>query len=384
MKKYVSLLVALAMIFSTSVSINASTSREETMKMLEYLEEKIDQEMAEFTEEQKEERAKEILEEVMPIDSNEEEIVEVKNETIIFDNELYEGKTAEEITKEKLMFCGFPEDIAEGIMSEDMIEVMSGETEAVKQTIYMKEVVTDDKCELVTITEEERNSRIMVAAAEGDESTSESMGGNTSVTMDGGTLKLELLCAWDKANTSHVVIGAKFAWETMPTYRGQDFFGVSKDSYTTIEANSYLSFYKYIHQPYRLMNSAGTVSHEWLDASSCAVGPLTTEVGGNPESGMVMAVNVPSDYHPPQPIQGAAIVGYDNKNLSGACSFAVNMAQPNVTPTNYVLWLTYCHQKYSYTSSISISIPLGASITVEPQEVYERATYALNMQYNKN
>lgn len=169
MKKYVSLLLALAMIFSGAISIGAEATINESSEMLEYMLEKIDEENAELWEAQKSERATEILAKAAiaaQSDSNQEEIVEVKNETIVFDNELYEGKTAEEITKEKLMFCGFPEDIAEGIMSEDMIEVMSGEAEAVKQTIYMKEVVTDDECELVCITEDECNSRIAVATAD--------------------------------------------------------------------------------------------------------------------------------------------------------------------------------------------------------------------------
>lgn len=107
-------------------------------------------------------------------------------------------------------------------------------------------------------------------------------------------------------------------------------------------------------------------------------------MGGNPESGMVMSVDVPADFHPQSPIQGGMIDGYNNSKLNGACSFAINMAQPNVTPTNYVLWLTYCHQKSSYTGSISVSIPLGASITVEPQAKYEKATHPLNMTYIKN
>lgn len=170
MKKFVSLLLVFAMIFSSAISICAEISISNSSEMLDYLLKKIDEENAELWEAQKAEMAEKILEEAIARQNNskEEEIVEVKNETIVFDNELYKGKTAEEIAKAKLMFCGFPEDLAEGIMSEAMIEIMSGETEAVKQTIYMKEVVTDDESELVVITEEEHNSRIAVATAEDD------------------------------------------------------------------------------------------------------------------------------------------------------------------------------------------------------------------------
>lgn len=303
------------------------------------------------------------------------------SEPIDFELQKYDGKDAETTAKEKLIACGFSEEEAAGIMSEEAVKILSTADKAITVNTYMKEEVVGGESTLCPITRGEYNDRINEADNTNKNAReSASNGSESSCNIDGGTLKLQITCVWDTETPSHIVALGKFAWDTMPQHRGQDFFGVSKDIYTTIDTSSLVTFYQYIVQPYTLTNPAGTVHLVWGKQTQQAV-TGTTDVGNNPANGMVMSIGVPSDLVATTPIMGGATMGYNNIKLTGACSYVVNIAQSSLSPTEYLLWATYCHQSKSLNGSISISVPLGASISVEPADKYEKASCAINMHW---
>lgn len=91
----------------------------------------------------------------------------------------------------------------------------------------------------------------------------------------------------------------------------------------------------------------------------------------DPLTGFAIKFSVPVNNIPVSMLAGTSAVGYVRYGLQGGCWYQGVLKQPSLVPQSFNHWSTYCHQKSTtWLSSPSISVPLGASITVSPKASY--------------
>ena len=167
---------------------------------------------------------------------------------------------------------------------------------------------------------------------------------------------------------------SEIAWIEMPTSRRHDVFGLTRDNNTVEFPNQHghLIATQYRERLAWRPNVTGQINtSQWLYSEIS----LTSNRVGHPNQGFAFPLNLPSDQiASPPPLQGGLIrqvqyFGYRaliwyNGNLSSS-----GITQAQQESRNH--WATYLHQVSGANNfNVSVSVPLGASISVTPTTNY--------------
>lgn len=167
----------------------------------------------------------------------------------------------------------------------------------------------------------------------------------------------------------HFAIVSQFCWDTMPNYRGADFFGFTIDDKIQICPGTFRGYYQCIQYRYSIVGNAnGTATTTLIDASTQKTNNV--EPVQSTTEGIVMGVSVPSDYWPPAVLAGSFASAYQYVDLSGAFAYECVVSTPSISPIHFNTTSSYFHKIASYTGSVSFSIPLGAAISITPSNKY--------------
>ena len=192
--------------------------------------------------------------------------------------------------------------------------------------------------------------------------------------VDGGTIQVTTaLFGVSGGVLSQFAVISEFVWTRMPNYRGTDFFGITRDNNTVIIPNAWDHYFAYERSVYFLMapGGSGPVMWSYLRTHSHFYNTLRNEDANNPTRGFAIRLNMPRDLIPSFMLAGSSANATIYWGARGGVLYQGALQQPGIVPTHFNHWSTYLHQRgTTWLSSPSISVPLGASITVSPAGSY--------------
>lgn len=303
-------------------------------------------------------------------------------ETIRFNEKKYESiRSEKEKGKAKLLDSGYSEVCVNNIPDETLEVIASAKT--AEQTVsYYTETEQNGSINLVKLSKKDFNAisditpdvdpnEVIVIDEKGQPISKSSDATTKSITssIDGGTVKvITTMYSVSSSTPSHYQVVSSFQWTKMPSYRGTDIFGITRDSNTVYKPGT---FGNYTYNQ--------TVKRNWYASSN---GPIflnesytstqKNNLANSDSSTAAFAIkhSLPADYIPGSVLAGTFYSTTQHYNLQGAVWYQGYLKQPSIQPTNFNHWSTYQHQKSITWGSPTISYPWGASITISPTSNY--------------
>ncbi|MCL1934834.1 MAG: hypothetical protein FWF57_00410 [Defluviitaleaceae bacterium] len=173
---------------------------------------------------------------------------------------------------------------------------------------------------------------------------------------------------------SHFITISEFFWQNMPSFRGTDFFGVTRDNNTSVIPNAWSNYFTHDVANVTLVASGTGVGVQQIYNGSHNA-PITYNLpnagASNPLNGYAVSLSMPRDILPntifPNQIFNARFM----YNARGGVSFEGVLQSPSIRPQNFNIFSSYHHQtSTSWFSSPTLSVPAGASITISPSANY--------------
>lgn len=315
--------------------------------------------------------------------------------TIFFEETDFEGLSELERGKTKLSIMGFDEDIIEELSENEIITKYANAISYSINNKYYKEVPASSdiataslnsqidngpSVNLVEITEEE----FLELSEENIEELPAIQIGNmaqpmTENTNTYGTLKLTTGATHQ--GSGNYYFWSRYEWTTAPDYRGKDIFGFSKDSNVALNSSDFYSVTKYTQKKYQLYAGTGGVTSTLLSTNEIWDERYEGEWDYNGTGGYAVEANLPSDVWPVQMLQGTFQTGYLYSGMKGYMSCNGSVTHPTL-PTTFNVFTTYAHQTASYILNFDVSIPAGASISVQPTSKYDTKSCSVYEVYN--
>lgn len=310
--------------------------------------------------------------------------------TVLFDETDYVGLSLEEEGEKKLREAGYSEQLIENMPKETVEKI--GATVSATQTIsyYMETKDAQGTAQLSRISAEEYETAVeeeMLARAQkiASEITVTDENGNViseptksqispqraSASIDSGSLAVTTtLYQVDGGQLSQYMVVSEFSWSTPPEFRGSDYFGITRDSNCSVVPGTFgnSTYYKE-YRYYYLATNNGVVSslnstNDYNDSN------LPNE--DSAATGFVINFAMPGDVNPPSSmLVGSSFLSRNYANMQGGVWYQGVLQSPSVVPQNFNHFSTYWHQKSTKLfGGFSLSIPFGASFTVSPENKF--------------
>ena len=307
--------------------------------------------------------------------------------SLSFNDADFIGLSGAELGKAKLLASGHSEGYINS-MPNSTLEKIADSENGYQTKSYLTEVLTDSGIELVETTASvfERSllsaktidpNSITVVDEDGNvlhEGENTVLPNDVTVDVNGGTVMIltSFYSVEDVNQPSHFLMVSEFLWTSMPNYRGTDFLGMTRDSATSIIPGTFGNYYAYESDRYWYFATTSGVAETFMETTHTEQTNLPNAAAENPIEGFAIEIDVPGDVNPPlSMVVHTSAYGHYRYALRGGCYFEGVLKYPSIVPTNFNMWTTYLHQKSTtWFSSPSVSVPLGASITVSPQASY--------------
>lgn len=178
-----------------------------------------------------------------------------------------------------------------------------------------------------------------------------------SSNVNGG--KLNLLNIVASADNVNYVAMALFNWETMPTFRGKDAFGITRDTDTKVNGNNASGGYSYYYQMWN-SNTTYIGSEEYHPLSYNALQQDNRGYGYAYEVRILS--DIPSSSSGSPGVPGPPKVRYTS--MLGFVSYEGYVNSASVRGVNH--WATYAHQniKLIVNPSFNFSVPFSAGFSI--------------------
>ena len=314
---------------------------------------------------------------------------------ISFDSEAYADMSIADIGEAKLRELGYSSQFIDALPITNLTKI-AGAKNAIQYSSYYTEVIEDGQtiC-LVPISEEEfreieqesfeeMSARVAsqiqvvdesgnVISPNGTVSVQAAPPGSVTENVDGGTIVINTTF-YDIEDTradGQFMVMSEYAWVTSPSYRGTDFFGSSRDSNIQFLSNTFGNENYYIDKKvYYYAAASGYVSETLQSSTTHYNNNLPNEVSS--AYACVIELDIPADNPPPPSlVVGQGFLASYKVNIAGGIWYEGRVQSPGTQPQGFNLYSTYWHQTSpKLIGSFSISAPLGASFTVEPQNKF--------------
>lgn len=307
--------------------------------------------------------------------------------TVVFDESDYAGLALEEAGAKKLRDSGYSQNLVDAMPTENL-QIIGASPKAQQFVSYYMEVISPNgNTDLIAISESDYET----ASAEVMQNRAEAMARNITVvdennqvlyspedaptpyvtkSIDGGTLSVvTTLYQVTGGQLSEYLVTAEYAWTTPPEYRGTDYFGITRDTDCSMVPGSFgnATYYREYRYQY-LATVTGVVSalHSTIDHPD---EDLPNE--DSAANGFVIKENMPVDVNPPLTmLAGSSFLSRNYADMQGAVWYQGVLQTPSIYPQNFNHWGTYWHQYKTVWGTISLSVPKGASFTVDPEAKY--------------
>lgn len=277
-------------------------------------------------------------------------------------------KTAQAATFLGVMSTCLPKTFATGNFTDELV--------ATSDTQYIR-VTPDGNAEV--LSKSEFVSGAKVEAARREEAIKSIMSSRASEIAKGEELKKlqtsynGYLSWYVKAyrtslSTERYRLTGHYEWTTSPSTLGKDVFAVSYTNGLT-HANNHNTAYSFQSKIYMLSGGKKLLAKNVNQTSTSNV---VYDKGG---------ASIIQDLATERPASGAGYV-YKSENQMGSLSFNVEVASK--ASTGATVFATYYHRKNERNLAISVSIPIGGSVSISDESSYEQIgnnptiTFALN------
>lgn len=258
----------------------------------------------------------------------------------------------------KLEISGVPTQLQK-IVQEKEYDALNASTKIISKTNYYVCSPTGSLCNVTKqyhdeiAKRENKNLKESIESAYknyGTKQTIESPGITASV--NNGTLTITvLLVTSDNFNFTSI---AAFSWDSLPTFRGTDIFGLALDTNVTINAQSASAVYDLTYL-YSYMDGVNYIQQEKYSTQNISYSDLCAAG----DDGYAFEYDLPID------TAGESYPYYSiyYTNIMGALSCTGYVTYPNCAGLNQ--WGVYAHQKLSLTfGGIDFSVPFSTGFSV--------------------
>jgi hypothetical protein len=297
--------------------------------------------------------------------------------------------TDADIAAQRLLYLGFSQSKVD-TLPECLLSRIAGAERALVSVVYFAEEFIDDEFVMVEISESEFESRYVYAQFTIPPIEIIDEEGNILYSpprprsphhVGGGTLHI-LSALFDLNWGSEFDYVSEFVWTTMPNYRGNDFFGITRSNNTLPSFNAqgttyWGGWYGFFDRMYYLLapGMGGPVLVVYSGTNSVIRNNLPNQ---DPvAAGFVIRIDSPSDIWPSFMFPNQQFLARTRYGLQGGVWYGGHVTTPNAT-TNVSHWSTYLHQTGTrLVPGFSLSVPKGMplSISVTPSSSYSRPLY---------
>lgn len=168
------------------------------------------------------------------------------NNTVTFNNRSYSNLSKEELFTQKLAAVGISEDYYEVLSKKMFDDICNAQTISTKSSYYVESndgsslhQTTKDLYDIAVKEEKEKlaqKSFDINATIQGRSSGNSDFSKGVTGTVNKGTLNIVILLVSN--DNINFVCSAIFQWETMPSARHTDAFGLARDDNTLVDAHS--------------------------------------------------------------------------------------------------------------------------------------------------
>ena len=211
------------------------------------------------------------------------------------------------------------------------------------------------------------NDNILQIVDDADNLNQRSASGTKSSSIDQGAIRYQLYTYHNTGPVTQYYYTAisEFVWDTMPSNRGTDIFGISRDNSTAYKPGYDSYHYEYWEYYYRCYYYGGGIP---LISRSLKSKNVNNDSTNN--YSFTMRIDVPKDNIPQYGLaNGSWVYAYKYFGLYGIVSFRGTLSNLNVGTHNFNHQASYEHQKagkLSLSPSIGVNYPLGLRFSISP------------------
>jgi len=315
---------------------------------------------------------------------------QVESNTIFFNEADFIGLSDLERGIAKLEIMGFDEDLINDLSENEIITKYSNAVSYSKNDKYFKEIPANDNVAVASLDSEVGLNLVEISEAAYNEIVANNLETETNTTIENelqpltentltyGTLKLTTGATHQGGGDYY--FWSRYEWTTPPDYRGKDIFGLSKDSNVALKDSEFYSVTKYTKKTYQYYAGTSAVTRTLISSNEIWDERYEGDWDYNGTGGFAVEANLPDDFVPVQMLQGTFQTGYTYTDMKGYMSCDGSVTHPTVN-TNFNIFTTYGHQKSYYMFGFGVSIPGGASISVQPTSDYETKSCSIYERY---
>lgn len=276
-----------------------------------------------------------------------------------FQNQNNSGKSDSEIIKEKMNAANIS-DAYFNYISKNIASEIKNATEIITITSYY---IESSEGEMVKTSSEQYKSRVKAVKEmqrfekekridEINRSGGAFVSNGNSAVFNGGTLNIAVVLV--TSNGTDYSCSGLFQWETLPSKRHKDAFGLSRDTNTSVYANTAFGEYAITHE-YSFMSGLTYQTSESTSYTHVSFNELEAS-----STGYAFEYTIPIDSHDEQYPYSSFVY----TEIAGGLTYEGHVTQPSVT-TSVNHWATYAHQKLSLLfNGINFSYPFNMGFTI--------------------
>ncbi|MCL1935607.1 MAG: hypothetical protein FWF57_04450 [Defluviitaleaceae bacterium] len=307
------------------------------------------------------------------------------NQTIINFENRNSNLPYTEIAKERLLQSGVSQEFINS-MSDSSLELIANADFVISSSSYYREVIVDGVSQLIPEQDSwfRGRSNNIINRPDIDEIARNisivDENGNViyspiqpflTQNVGGGTIQINTNLFGVQGILSQFAVISEFFWSGMPSFRGTDFFGITRSSNTVVIPHVWDRYFAYETDIVRFIapGTGGPVRQDYLRTESTLMNNMPNE---DPNIvGHAIRINMPNNTLPSQMFPNQILNGRIHWGARGGLMYQGALQTPSQRPQNINHFATYLHQNStSWLSSPSVSVPLGVSITVSPSGNY--------------
>ena len=298
------------------------------------------------------------------------DLSEIKTKT--FDDENYKRLSEEDVFYSKLDEIGLSSSYQSLLYRKMFSEICNAKTISTITSYYVEsneDILQTTKETYEETVIKEKNNIILKekkskeqASQRGSQNIILSPGATDEINQ--GTLNIVILLV--SSNNIDFTCAAMFQWETMPSARHNDAFGLSRDGSTTsVVAQSACGAYDiYCRTSY--LSGTDYVTYDYVESNEVGFADLKSSPDGYAYEFQLPPDSTQSNY----PYANSTITFYE---AAGVLMYDGNINNNNILSVNH--WATYGHKRFSIlVDSIDFSIPFSAGFSIKFLGYYNQLT----------
>ena len=294
--------------------------------------------------------------------------------------------------KQNMAALGFEQDWIDTLSEEEILDYADIEDAIITTSFFKLRALTDEEqitrqyYEDNNLMDEYIDPREFEVIPESQYINETEIAPLTSKGIDNGYITVTATSVKYSSNPKNYKLSGRYEWTKMPTNRYTDYFAVSHSSGITEYPDTFYSVTKHSFDHYDwVYQNSGSIKKTKNNTKSY-VDKIDTEAKGNGKwehagpGGYAITHTLHKDFTPSLSHPGTTGIQEVYYGYKGYLAYDIYISNPT-QPWGFNTYATLQHQYKTVVTGLSISIPLGGSLSLTPQSSFQNADSAINTSY---